>query len=77
LKKQLDKEGELRVKIGELIFVARPVIYSFMLVKYGVHSFKPYLWSLGLDLLRYLDVWILEYGWKGRSNTIMNGKNKK
>ncbi|KAI4367940.1 hypothetical protein MLD38_016561 [Melastoma candidum] len=36
---------------GELIFLARPVLYVLLVRKYGIRSWKPWIVSLGLDLV--------------------------
>ena len=40
--------------MGELVFTLRPVVYCFLLRRFGVRSYLPYLISLLLDLVRLL-----------------------
>lgn len=43
-----------RIIIGEIIFIIRPLIYCFLLIFYGLKSYKPYIISLILDAIRLI-----------------------
>ncbi|CAD8057577.1 unnamed protein product [Paramecium sonneborni] len=44
----------LRIQIGEILFLLRPIIYCSFILKFGTQSYSPYLISLSLDILRFL-----------------------
>jgi len=44
------KAGQTMLLIGEMLYLIRPVICVFALRKFGSHSWKPWLISLGMDV---------------------------
>ena len=47
----------IRFKMGELIYLLRPLIHCCALIVSSNHSYKPYLISLVMDLLRLVLQW--------------------
>ena len=39
---------------GEIVNILRPLIYCILMRIYGLNSYKPYLISLLIDILRYI-----------------------
>ncbi|KAM3141184.1 hypothetical protein pb186bvf_006789 [Paramecium bursaria] len=48
------KNDQKKIVLGELLYLIRPVVYCIMLVFNGSESFKPYLTSLVIDIVRFL-----------------------
>ncbi|CAK84893.1 unnamed protein product (macronuclear) [Paramecium tetraurelia] len=44
----------LRVQIGEILYLLRPLVYCSCILKFGTRSYSPYLISLSIDILRFL-----------------------
>lgn len=49
-----NKKTRLRVLIGEILNLLRPLIYCFTMIIFGVDSYKPYFISLAIDIIRLL-----------------------
>ncbi|CAD8140748.1 unnamed protein product [Paramecium pentaurelia] len=55
--KKRDYESQfniLRIQIGEILYLLRPLIYCSCILKFGTRSYSPYLISLSIDILRFL-----------------------
>ncbi|CAD8151923.1 unnamed protein product [Paramecium pentaurelia] len=48
------KLNQIRIKIGEILYIFRPLIYCVLILKYGGHSYTPYYISFFIDILRFL-----------------------
>ncbi|CAD8060440.1 unnamed protein product [Paramecium sonneborni] len=48
------KLNQLRIKIGEILHLFRPIIYCYLIHKYGGDNYTPYLISLLIDVIRFL-----------------------
>jgi hypothetical protein len=45
-----DSIGHSVMKAGELLHLLRPLLYVYLLKRYGLRSWKPWVLSLGFDL---------------------------
>lgn len=52
VKAPLATRGLKKIKLGEAIHLLRPLIYCLAQIHYGANSYKPYIISLVLDLIR-------------------------
>ncbi|CAK67450.1 unnamed protein product (macronuclear) [Paramecium tetraurelia] len=48
------KLNQLRIQIGEILHLFRPLIYCALILKYGGDSYTPYFISFFIDILRLL-----------------------
>ncbi|CAD8141011.1 unnamed protein product [Paramecium octaurelia] len=48
------KLNQIRIKIGEVLHLFRPLIYCILILKYGGDSYTPYIVSFLIDLLRFV-----------------------
>lgn len=49
--------GSRKLKISEVMLILRPLIYMYLLLRYGQNSYKPFLASLAIEIYGILIGW--------------------
>lgn len=59
-----DESENLKIWLGEIIYMFRPLVYCFSLLFFRYSSYKPYIISLILDILRIILQRNINFYWK-------------
>lgn len=63
-KNKNDESENLKIWLGEIIYIFRPLVYCFSLLFFRYSSYKPYIISLFLDVLRIILQKNINFYWK-------------
>jgi peroxin-16 len=68
MKNKNSETENLKIWLGEVIYVFRPIIYCYSLLLFKYSSFKPYFISMALDVLRMILQKNINFHWMTERN---------